>query len=97
MYTPSVSYVNERCIHAGTNAMHTQVSSCVYARAFTSKSEHEEDKRLIMEQVHHLVQRVEELESISPDPARGAGANLPPRRKTRDRCGEGYHQPQPSH
>ena len=43
-------------------------------------SEREEDKRLLMEQFHHLVQRVEELESISPDPTRGAGAGLSPRR-----------------
>ena len=32
-----------------------------------------------MEQFHHLVQRVEELESISPDPTRGAGVGLQPK------------------
>ncbi|MDA8609374.1 hypothetical protein N9L19_00505 [bacterium] len=41
---------------------------------------HEEDARLLMEQVHHLTQRVEELESISLDPTRGAGAGLSPRK-----------------
>ena len=55
-------------------------SGCYQESHFGASGWHEEDARLLMEQYHHLLQRVEELESSSPDPARGAGAGLSPRK-----------------